>query len=119
MSRPRASFAATSRSRWWGGSSSAQSMVSRIRTGMVAPSLLYGFDRHQACSRAHDGSSPGIACGLGEVNPGQTRWWGGMMALPSLNQTLTSTLKTATRYVRCPWVFVNSALMDAWQANPE
>jgi len=36
-----------------------------------------------------------------------------------LNQTLTSALKTATRYVRCPWVFVNPAKMDAWQANPE
>ena len=36
-----------------------------------------------------------------------------------LNQTLTSALKTATRYVRCPWVFVNPAKMDRWQANPE
>jgi integrase len=34
-------------------------------------------------------------------------------------QTLTSTLKTATRYVRCPWVFVHPAEADAWQANPE
>jgi integrase len=39
--------------------------------------------------------------------------------LVPLNQTLTSALKTATRYVRCPWVFVNPAKMDAWQANPE
>jgi integrase len=36
-----------------------------------------------------------------------------------LSQTLTSTLKTATRYVRCPWVFVNPARMDAWQASPD
>jgi hypothetical protein len=36
-----------------------------------------------------------------------------------LNQTLTSALKTATRYVRCPWVFVNPAKEDIWQANPE
>jgi len=36
-----------------------------------------------------------------------------------LSQTLTTSLKTATRYVRCPWVFVNPTLMDAWQANPE
>jgi integrase len=36
-----------------------------------------------------------------------------------LNQALTSTLKTATRYVRCPWVFVNPSLVDAWQATPE
>jgi integrase len=36
-----------------------------------------------------------------------------------ISQTLTSTLKTATRYVRCPWVFVNPARMDAWQANPD
>jgi integrase len=36
-----------------------------------------------------------------------------------LNQALTMTLKTATRYVRCPWVFVNPALLDAWQADPE
>jgi integrase len=36
-----------------------------------------------------------------------------------LNQTLTSVLKTATRYVRCPWVFVNPVKMDAWQANPD
>jgi integrase len=36
-----------------------------------------------------------------------------------MSQTLTSTLKTATRYVRCPWVFVNPARMDAWQASPD
>ena len=36
-----------------------------------------------------------------------------------LSQTLTSTLKTATRYVRCPWVFVNPARMDAWQASAD
>jgi integrase len=36
-----------------------------------------------------------------------------------MGQTLTSTLKTATRYVRCPWVFVNPAKVDAWQASPE
>jgi integrase len=36
-----------------------------------------------------------------------------------LSQTLTSTLKTATRYVCCPWVFVNPARMDAWQASPD
>jgi len=34
-----------------------------------------------------------------------------------LNQTLTSMFKTVTRYVRCPWVFVNPALMDAWQVT--
>jgi integrase len=36
-----------------------------------------------------------------------------------MSQTLTTTLKTATRYVRCPWVFVNPARMDAWQASPD
>ena len=36
-----------------------------------------------------------------------------------MSQTLTSTLKTATRYVRCPWVFVNPARMDEWQASPD
>jgi integrase len=36
-----------------------------------------------------------------------------------MSQTLTSTLKTATRYVRCPWVFVNPARMDAWQPSPD
>ena len=36
-----------------------------------------------------------------------------------MSQTLTSTLKTATRYVRCPWVFVNPARMDAWQTSPD
>jgi integrase len=36
-----------------------------------------------------------------------------------LNQTLTRLFKTATRYVRCPWVFVNPAKVDAWQANSE
>jgi integrase len=36
-----------------------------------------------------------------------------------MSQALTSTLKTATRYVRCPWVFVNPARMDAWQASPD
>jgi integrase len=36
-----------------------------------------------------------------------------------LSQTLTTSLKTATRYVRCPWVLVNPTMMDAWQANPE
>ncbi|MGH8066249.1 MAG: site-specific integrase, partial [Candidatus Entotheonellia bacterium] len=34
-----------------------------------------------------------------------------------LNQTLTRTLKLATRYLGCPWVFVNPLHMDAWQAN--
>ena len=41
------------------------------------------------------------------------------IALIPLSQTLTSTLKTGTRYVGCPWVFVNSAKIDAWQANPD
>ena len=36
-----------------------------------------------------------------------------------LNQTLTSTLKTATRYMRCPWVFVSPAKLDRWQRTPE
>jgi len=36
-----------------------------------------------------------------------------------LNQALTTTLKTATRYVSCPWVFVNPATLERWQANPE
>jgi integrase len=36
-----------------------------------------------------------------------------------MSQTLTSTPKTATRYVRCPWVFVNLAKVDAWEVNPE
>jgi integrase len=36
-----------------------------------------------------------------------------------MSHTLTTTLKTATRYVRCPWVFVNPVKVDAWQANPE
>jgi integrase len=36
-----------------------------------------------------------------------------------MSQTLTSTLKTATRYVRCPRAFVNPARMDAWQASPD
>jgi integrase len=36
-----------------------------------------------------------------------------------LNQALTSVLKPATRYMRCPWVFINPALLEAWQGNPE
>jgi integrase len=36
-----------------------------------------------------------------------------------LNQALTTMLKTATRYVSCPWVFVNPATLEGWQANPE
>jgi integrase len=36
-----------------------------------------------------------------------------------MSQTLTGTLKTATRYVHCPWVFVNPARMDAWQEGPD
>ena len=36
-----------------------------------------------------------------------------------LNQTLTTTFKTGTRYVRCPWVFVSPAKLDRWQASPE
>jgi integrase len=36
-----------------------------------------------------------------------------------LNQTLTSALKTATRYVRCPWVFVSQTMVDLWQADPK
>jgi integrase len=36
-----------------------------------------------------------------------------------LKRALTTTLKTATRYVRCPWVFVNPAVLDAWQASLE
>jgi integrase len=35
-----------------------------------------------------------------------------------LNQALTTLLKSATRYLGCPWVFVNPAYMDAWQASP-
>jgi integrase len=34
-----------------------------------------------------------------------------------LNQTLTSTLKPATRYVRCPWMFVNPAVLEAWEVD--
>jgi integrase len=36
-----------------------------------------------------------------------------------MSYTLTTTLKTVTRYVCCPWVFVNPARMDAWQTNPD
>jgi site-specific recombinase XerC len=36
-----------------------------------------------------------------------------------MSQTLTSTRKTATRYVSCPWVFVNPARIDTWQASPD
>jgi integrase len=36
-----------------------------------------------------------------------------------LNQPLTSLLKSSTRYLSCPWVFVNPAHMEAWQTNPE
>jgi integrase len=36
-----------------------------------------------------------------------------------LNQTLTTLPKSATRYLNCPWVFVNLVLMDAWQDSPE
>jgi integrase len=36
-----------------------------------------------------------------------------------LNQALTVVLKTATRYMHCPWVFVNSVLVTGWQTNPE
>jgi integrase len=36
-----------------------------------------------------------------------------------LSQALTITLKTATRYVSCPWVFVNPAMLEGWQADPE
>jgi integrase len=36
-----------------------------------------------------------------------------------MSQTLTSTLKTATRYVHCRWVSVNPARMAAWQASPD
>jgi integrase len=35
-----------------------------------------------------------------------------------LNQALTSLLKSSTRYLNCPWVFVNSAHMEGWQASP-
>ena len=33
------------------------------------------------------------------------------------HQTLTSALKTATRYVRCPWVFRNLARDTPWQVG--
>jgi integrase len=36
-----------------------------------------------------------------------------------LNQALTTLLKSGTRYLGCPWVFVNPVHMDAWQASPE
>jgi integrase len=36
-----------------------------------------------------------------------------------LNQALTTLFKSATRYLGCPWVFVNPAHMDAWQVNPK
>jgi integrase len=35
-----------------------------------------------------------------------------------LNQSLTITLKSTTRYLGCPWVFVNPAILDAWKASP-
>jgi integrase len=36
-----------------------------------------------------------------------------------LNQALTTFFKSATRYLNCPWVFVNPMLMEAWQASPD
>jgi integrase len=36
-----------------------------------------------------------------------------------LNPTLTTLFKSATKYLNCPWVFVNPAQIEAWQANPE
>jgi integrase len=36
-----------------------------------------------------------------------------------LNQALTTLFKSGTRYLSCPWVFVNPAQMEAWQASPE
>ena len=36
-----------------------------------------------------------------------------------LNQALTTLLKSSTRYLGCPWVFVNPLCMDAWQSSPE
>jgi integrase len=36
-----------------------------------------------------------------------------------LNQALTSLLKTATRYVGCPYIFINPVKLEAWQASPE
>jgi integrase len=35
-----------------------------------------------------------------------------------LNQSLTIALKSSTRYLGCPWVFVNPAHLDAWKASP-
>ena len=35
-----------------------------------------------------------------------------------LNQALTITLKSTTRSLGCPWVFVNPAFLDAWKASP-
>jgi integrase len=36
-----------------------------------------------------------------------------------LNPTLTMLLKDATRYVGCPYVFINPAKLAAWHADPE
>jgi len=36
-----------------------------------------------------------------------------------LNRTLTNLFKTTTRYVGCPYIFINPAKLEAWQANPE
>ncbi len=35
-----------------------------------------------------------------------------------LSQALTTQLKSSTRYLSCPWVFVNPMYIAAWQASP-
>jgi integrase len=36
-----------------------------------------------------------------------------------LHQSLTILLKSSTRYLGCPWVFVNPSYIEAWQASHE
>jgi integrase len=58
-----------------------------------------------------------LKTGMLRLKSGDTKTGEGRVV--PLNQTLTTLLKSATRYLNCPWVFVNPAYMDAWQDNPE
>jgi integrase len=79
-----------------------------------------GVLQRQAPSRDHAGLNQDqvdLKAGTIRLKSSETKTDKGRL-IP-LNQTLTSALKTATRYVRCPWVFVSQTIVDLWQADPE
>jgi integrase len=85
----------------------------------LRPMLLvaYHTDMRKGEIRALRWDQVDLKRGLVRLRSGDTKTGEGRI-IP-LNQALTTLFKSATRYLDCPWVFVNPAHMDAWQADPE